>query len=108
MNARMSSLLPRDKGEHVYWNVDSLDLPWLYPVPRLAGPVAQGHGAGVSRPLSKPLPIVSFVLDGGMPLEITLALVGGTNPLELTGHPCARSECRLPHEVIGHNVAEVG
>jgi hypothetical protein len=42
-------LLPRDTGEYVYQNVDDFDLPWLYPAPRLADPVAQGHGAGASR-----------------------------------------------------------
>jgi hypothetical protein len=38
-----------DTGEYVYQNVHDFDLPWLEPAPRLSDPVAQGHGAYVSR-----------------------------------------------------------
>jgi hypothetical protein len=49
----------RDEGEdgiiaasrwvHGHKNMNSCYLPCIYPVPKLVNPVAQGHGAGVSR-----------------------------------------------------------
>jgi hypothetical protein len=65
MNLRTASLLPRDISEHGHKNVHSIDIPWIYPAPRLADPVARGHGAGVLRGIGEDDKRLSGAMGGG-------------------------------------------